>query len=133
MEEKKIKNKNNFPKLRSVIIGISNMERAKKFYISVFGIIIENDESSHYVSAHAVDGTHIELEGDSENRFTNWVKHNVGTYKNTEFVVSDINLFFDTVEKNGGKIVTKPVARPWGGFGGEIADTEGNILAISQK
>ena len=124
---------NNFPQLRSIIIGVSDMERAKKFYISVFGIIIENDESSHYVSAHTFDGIHIELEGNSENRFFNWVKHNVGTYKNTEFVVSDINLFFQTVEKNGGKIITKIVSRPWGGFGGEIADTEGNILAISQK
>lgn len=109
------------------------MERAKKFYTSVFGIIIENDESSHYVSAHTVDGIHIELEGDSENRFLNWVKHNVGTYKNTEFFVPDIELFFETVKKNGGKVITNIVPRPWGGFGGEIADTEGNIIAISQK
>ncbi len=131
MEEKDIKN--NFPQLRSIIIGTSNMERAKNFYTSVFGVVIENDESSHYVSAHLSDGNHIELEGNSENRFSNWVKHNVGTYKNTEFFVPDINLFFQTVEENGGTIITKPVPRPWGGFGGEIADPDGNIIAISQK
>lgn len=123
----------NFPRLGPIVIGTLDMERAKKFYTSVFGITIENDESSHYVNAYAIDGTQIELEGDSEYRFPQWVNHNVGTYKNSEFVVPDIHLFFETVEKNGGKIVTMPVPRPWGGFGGEIADPDGNIFLISQK
>lgn len=109
------------------------MERAKQFYTSVFGITIQNDESAHYVSARTVDGILIELEGDSEHRFPNWVKNNIGTYKNSEFFVPDINLFFETVEQNGGKVITKPVPRPWGGFAGEIADPDGNILLISQK
>ena len=121
-----------FPKLGPIIIGTSDIQIAKKFYTSVFGLVIES-ESPHYVSTRGVDGTHIELEEDSENRFPDWKKHNIGTYKNSEFVVTDINSFLESVEKNGGKIITSPVARPWGGFGAEIADPDGNIFLISQK
>ena len=123
---------NNFPTLGPIIIGTKDIEKAKKFYISTFGLVIEN-ESPNYVSAHGIDGTHIELEEDSENRFPNWKIHNVGTYKNSEFVVQDINLFLKNVEDNGGQIITQATPRPWGGFGAEIADPEGNMFLISQK
>jgi lactoylglutathione lyase len=125
-------NKNNFPKLGPIIIGTSNIEKAKDFYVKVFGIKIEN-ESPNYVSARGVDGTHIELEEDSENRFPNWEKHNIGTYKNSEFSVDEISSFLDSVEQNGGKIISEPKERPWGGYGAEISDPEGNMFLISQK
>ncbi|MDO8482993.1 MAG: VOC family protein [bacterium] len=126
-------NNHNFPTLGPIVIGTTDMERAKKFYTAVFGISILNDESSHYVSARGVDGTHVELEGDSPHRFPDWVKHNVGTYKNSEFFVTDIQAFLQNVEKHGGTTVTKPTPRPWGGFGAEFADPDGNIFLISQK
>ncbi|OGH68655.1 MAG: hypothetical protein A2754_02295 [Candidatus Magasanikbacteria bacterium RIFCSPHIGHO2_01_FULL_47_8] len=125
-------NPNNFPKLGPIIIGTSNMDEAKRFYTAVFGITIERDESPHYVSARGVDGTHIELEADSEHRFPNWIEHNIGTYKNSEFQVVDIHSFLESVERHGGKVVTKAVSRPWGGFAAEIADPEGNMFLISQ-
>lgn len=123
---------NNFPKLGPIIIGTSNIEKAKDFYTKVFGLTIEN-ESSHYVSARGADGTHIEIEQNSDNRFPNWEEHNVGTYKNSEFQVEDIFSFFELVKQNGGKVISEPVTRPWGGYGGEIADPEGNMFLISQK
>ena len=125
-------NKNNFPELGPIIIGTSDIEKAKAFYTKVFGIVVEA-ESLNYVSAKAVDGTHIELEQDSENRFPNWSENNVGTYKNSEFQVGDIFSFFENVEANGGKVISSPVERPWGGYGGEISDPEGNMFLISQK
>jgi len=121
----------NFPKLTSIIIGTSDIQTAKKFYIPVFGLIVEREEP-HYLSARGIDGTHIEIEEYSEHRFSNWKEHNIGTYKNSEFVVNDINSFFENIVRNGGKVITKPVARPWGGFAGEMADPEGNIFLISQ-
>lgn len=125
-------NKDEFPKLGPIIIGTLDIQIAKKFYTSVFGLVIES-ESPHYVSARGVDGTHIELEEDSENRFPDWGKHNIGTYNNAEFVVRDINSFLEKVVKNGGKVINNPAERPWGGFAGEIADPDGNILLISQE
>jgi predicted enzyme related to lactoylglutathione lyase len=123
---------NNFPKLGPIIIGTSNIEKAKKFYSAVFGITIES-EDTNYVSARGVDGTHLELEEDSENRFPRWAERNIGTYKNSEFSVPDINSFLDSVVQNGGKIMSNPVARPWGDMAAEFADPDGNIFLISQK
>ena len=123
---------NNFPKLSSIIIGTSDLERAKEFYVAIFGITIEK-ESENYISALGVDGTHIEIEADTEYRFPNWKEHNIATYKNSEFTVADLNAFLDSVEKNGGKITSQPKTRPWGTIAAEIADPEGNIFLIVQK
>lgn len=125
-------NENNFPVLGPIIIGTADLQKAKNFYTSVFGIRIET-EDAHYVSARGIDGTHIELEEDSENRFPHWVERNIGTFKNSQFTVSDINAFLDTVTRNGGKIVSEPIIRPWGNTTAEFADIDGNIFLISQK
>ncbi len=124
--------KNNFPTRGPIIIGTNDIKRSKEFYIAVFGITIEREDPA-YISAHLTDGTHIELEADSPERFPNWVKHNVGTYKNSEFFVPDIQTFIELVLKHGGRVVVPPVARSWGGFGAEITDPDGNIMPISQK
>ena len=123
---------NNFPKLSSIIIGTSDLERAKKFYVAIFGITIEK-ESENYISALGVDGTHIEIEADTEYRFPNWKEHNIATYKNSEFTVSNIHKFSESVVKHGGKIVSQAKTRPWGTTAAEIADPDENIFLIVQK
>lgn len=123
---------NNFPRLGPIIIGTSNIEMAKKFYTTVFGLTIES-EDANYVSARGVDGTHIELEEDSENRFPHWAERNIGTYKNSEFMVNDIVAFLQKVVDGGGKIISKPTPRPWGGMGAEFTDLDNNIFLVSQK
>ncbi len=123
---------NNFPKLGPIIIGASDLERAKKFYEVVFRLVIENDDQ-HYVSARGIDGTHSELEEDSEKRFPHWKERNIGTYKNSEFQVPNMTLFLEAVVSNGGKVVSQPVSRPWGDICAEFADPDGNIFLVSQK
>jgi len=120
------------PRLGPIIIGTADMERAKRFYTTVFGITIESEESN-YVSARGADGTHIELEMDSENRFPKWAERNIGTYKNSEFHVPNMQSFLESVVAQGGSVVSKPVARPWGDIGAEFADPDGNIFLVSQK
>lgn len=127
-----IENKNNFPTLGPIIIGTIDIEKAKEFYVNVFGLVVE-EESPHYVSARCIDGTHIEIEEDSEERFLNWSEHNVGTYKNSEFYVQDIFSFLETVKLNGGKVISEPKKRSWGNYGAEIQDIDGNIFLIEQK
>lgn len=119
------------PRLGPIIIGVNDIERAKIFYIAVFNIVVEN-QSNHYLSAYLND-THIELEEDSEHRFPHWKKRNVGTYKCSEFIVPDMKLFLQKVQENGGKVLSEPVSRPWGGTNAEIADPDGNIFLISQE
>ena len=115
-----------------VEIPADDPERAKRFYQAVFGVVIEREDGAHYTLARGVDGTRIELEGMSEHRFPGWAERHIGTYKNSEFAVTDIQAFVASVVEHGGRIVTPPVARPWGGFGAEVADPDGNVLPISQ-
>ena len=117
-------------KLGPTIIGVNDIEKAKSFYINVFGIEVK-EQSPHYLSAYLGD-SHIELEEDSPNRFPGWAEHNIGTYKSSEFVVSNIQSFLVDVKNNGGKVLNEPVSRPWEGMNAEITDPDGNIFLISQ-
>jgi len=75
----------NYPVLGPIIIGTTDIGNAKKFYIAVFGLVIDS-ESDNYVSARATDGTRIELEEDSENRFPGWAERNIGSIKIANFM-----------------------------------------------
>jgi predicted enzyme related to lactoylglutathione lyase len=119
-------------KLGPIVIGVQSIEKALPFYTAVFGIRVESRDD-HYLSARLGDGTHIELEEDSPHRFPNWEKHNVGTYKNSEFTVTNMDSLLKTVVNHGGTVVTPKTPRPWGGFGAEISDLDGNIFLISSS
>lgn len=118
-------------KLGPIIIGVNSIDAVKDFYINVFGIEIK-ERSENYLSAYIGD-IHIEIEEDSENRFPNWAKNNIGTYKCVEFTVSDMEVFLKETKAHGGKVVSEPIKRPWGSVTAEIADPEGNIFLISQS
>jgi predicted enzyme related to lactoylglutathione lyase len=119
------------PKLGPIVIGVKDIEKAKEFYVNVFEIEVD-ERSENYLSSH-LGNAHIELEEDSKNRFPDWKKNNVGTYKNSEFIVPDMTAFLKKVTQYGGKVVSTPVKRPWGSISAEIADPDGNIFLISQE
>lgn len=118
-------------RLGPIVIGVKNIEKSKSFYINVFGMVIKY-QSENYLSGLFGD-VHIEIEEHSKNRFPSWAKHNIGTYKNSQFIVSDINELLTLVINNGGKIVNGPKSRPWGSINVEIADPDNNIFLISQE
>jgi predicted enzyme related to lactoylglutathione lyase len=122
----------NFPVLGPIIIGTSDVAKAKLFYIAVFGIVVDR-ESENYVSARMIDGTRMELEEESENRFPQWAARNIGTYKNCEFHVADLILFLKNVVEHGGIVVSAPVIRPWGDVNAEFSDCDGNVFLVSQR
>jgi len=121
----------NKPTLGPIVIGVKNIEKALPFYVAVLEIEVEK-QSPHYLLAH-LNGAPIELEEYSENRFPNWEAHNVGTFKCVEIAVSDMDAFLEKVVEHGGTVITPSTPRPWGGFGAEISDPDGNIFPISQK
>lgn len=114
-----------------IIIGVKDIEKAKIFYLNVFELEIDI-QSHNYLSCYLGD-IHIEIEEDSENRFPNWAKNNIGTYKNSQFIVEDIEVFVTKVVQFGGKVISIPRTQPWGGINAEIADLDGNIFVISQE
>jgi chorismate mutase/predicted enzyme related to lactoylglutathione lyase len=118
-------------KLGPIVIGVKNIEKAKIFYENVFELKIES-QSENYLSCY-LGQTHIEIEEDSPNRFPNWEKHNIETYKNSQFIVENMGDFLKKVVENDGKIISQATNRPWGGITAEIADLDGNIFLISQE
>ncbi|GAB4148782.1 MAG: hypothetical protein OHK0017_11870 [Patescibacteria group bacterium] len=118
-------------KLGPIIIGVKSIEKAKIFYLNVFELTIEG-ESANYLSCHLGDN-HIEIEEDSPNRFPDWPRHNIGTYKNSQFIVENMDNFLSNVVKFGGRIINGPVERPWGGLNAEISNPDDNIFLISQE
>ena len=120
----------NFPTLGPIIVGTTNIVMLLPFYEKVFGLTVDN-QGDNYLMGKLTDGTIMELEEHSEQRFPNWKEHNVGTYKNSEFKVKDIHLFLETVAAHGGKVISQAKQRPWGSWGAEIADPEGNIFLIT--
>ncbi len=120
----------NFPTMWPIIIGSKDAKIAKEFYIKVFWITIQV-EKPNYISARLSDGTHIEIEEDSANRFPNWEKNNVWTYKNSQFMVPNIEKFLKTVVENNWSVVSPIKSKPWWSTA-EIADPEGNIFLIGE-
>jgi predicted enzyme related to lactoylglutathione lyase len=121
-----------YPVLGPIIIGTSDIAKSKKFYMAVFGLVIDR-EHKNYVGARAVDGTRIELEEDSGNQFPNWGARNIGTYKNCEFHVADITSFLQSVVEHGGAVISPPAPRPWGDVNAEFSDCDGNVFLVSQR
>jgi predicted enzyme related to lactoylglutathione lyase len=117
--------------LDSLIIGTKDIESAKLFYQNVFGFVIEN-QSPYYLSGH-IWTTHVEIEEDAPYRFARWAEHNIWTYKNSEFLVSDISEFLWKVTAHGGSIISDTKTMPWWSINAEISDIDGNIFPIHQK
>lgn len=115
----------------SIIIGTRDIESAKEFYVNVFGFVIST-QSEYYLSGY-IWNTHVEIEEDAPYRFTGWVEHNIWTYKNSEFLVSDMSEFLWKVTTYGGSIIINPKVMPWWSINAEIADIDGNIFPIHQK
>lgn len=55
----------------------------------------------------------MEIEEDSPHRLPYWAEGNIGTYKNSEFLVDDIDAFIEKVIAHGGSILTPPRTMPW--------------------
>lgn len=118
-------------KLGPIIIGVRSIEKSREFYEKVFDFK-SSEESPHYLAWH-ISETFIEIEEDSHHRLPYWAEGNIGTYKNSEFLVDDIENFIKKVVTYGGSILTPPRAMPWWGKNAEIEDMDKNIFLISQK
>lgn len=114
-----------------IIIGVRSIEKSRLFYEKVFGFIAK-EESPHYLAGHIWEAF-VEIEEDSPHRLPYWAEGNIGTYKNSEFLVDDLDDFMGKIVTYGGSILTPPRTMPWGWKNMEIADPDRNIFLISQK
>ena len=118
-------------RLWSIIIGVHSIEKSREFYEKVFGFI-PSESSNYYLAGHIWEAF-VEIEEDSPHRLPYWAAGNIGTYKNSEFIVDNIDAFIEKVIAYRGSILTPPRSMPWWGRNAEIADPDKNIFLISQK
>jgi predicted enzyme related to lactoylglutathione lyase len=117
--------------LSSVLIGVSDIMKAKPFYEKVLNA--EFTEVRPPFSCFTMNSIEFNIEENSSERAAGWVERYLGTTKPISFQVDDVNAFLKLVVDNGGKIVAEPRDMPWGWRDAEFADLDGNIFIVEQE
>ena len=114
-------------------IPVNNMGRAKKFYRSIFGWMVENskryyqmvtttplDKSGRPKEPGAINGSLHKRESSADNI-------------SVIIRVPSIDECLEKIEEAGGKIVTKKTQTVNIGFHAEFCDTEDNIIGLWEE
>ena len=118
-------------KLGALLIGVSDLSKAKIFYEKVFGV--ETVEFRPPFMQGKLGNTEINLEEDAPYRIQDWASKNIGTRKSFSFQVEDIFSFIENAEKNGATILEPAKKQDWGWYDAVISDPDGNELLIEQE
>ncbi|MEK6933532.1 MAG: VOC family protein [Nanoarchaeota archaeon] len=113
-------------------VPYDDLERAKKFYIDVFGWKIQSMPEMNYNIVHTVDVDEQQMP-----KYKGAI--NGGMYKRDDLSakgpvivisVQSIDESIKKIEKVGGKIFKSKVSVGQMGFYAQIIDTEGNIIGL---
>ena len=113
-------------------VPYDDLERAKKFYIDVFGWKIQSMPEMNYNIVHTVDVDEQQMP-----KYKGAI--NGGMYKRDDLSakgpvivisVQSIDESIKKIEKVGGKIFKSKVSVGQMGFYSQIIDTEGNIICL---
>ena len=114
-----------------MLIGVTDLNKAKPFYENVFGIVA-TDFRPPFMQAKLGD-TEFNIEEDAEYRMKGWAKHNIGGRKAFSFQVEDIFEFLENAKAYDAIIVEEPIRQQWGWYEAAIADPDGNEFVIEQE
>ena len=118
-------------KISSILIGVSDLNKARPFYEKVFGFSF--DEFRPPFASAMMGNTEFNIEEDAEYREKNWGKKNVAGRKSVTFETDNLDAFLETVVQEGGKVVEGPIRQPWGWHNAVISDLDGNEFVIEQE
>lgn len=118
-------------KLGVLLIGVSDLAKAKPFYETVFGIKT-TDFRPPFMQGELGD-VEFNIEENAPYRSLDWGSKNIGNRKAFTFEVEDIFVFLSEAEKAGAKVVEKPIKQEWGWYDAVIADMDGNEFVIEQE
>lgn len=115
-------------------IPVNDMERAKKFYASIFGWDIEETDHKNYQKATTV-ATDEDCIPKEPGAINGALYSREAPEDSTEITieVSSIEDYLKKVEQSGGKIVTPKTPVKDYGFYAEFSDTENNIVGLWQE
>ncbi len=118
-------------KLSSLLIGVSDLNKARPFYEQVFGVTF--DEFRPPFASFILGGVEFNVEENTPTRSANWAEYHIGTRKQFSFQVDDLEVFLIQAKQAGATIVQQPELKPWGWKEAIIADPDQNEFLIEQE
>lgn len=118
-------------KISSIVIGVSDLKRARPFYEHVLGMVFE--EFRPPFASALLDGVEFNIEENSSDRSSDWGTNYIGGRKPIGFKVEDMDAFLDAAKVYGVRIVVEPHSQPWGWREVVIADSDNNEFIIEQQ
>ncbi len=118
-------------KVSSILIGVSDLNKARPFYEKVFGMKFE--EFRPPFASATLGEIEFNIEENSPDRSPDWTKLYVGGRKQVSFQTDDLDSFLKEATVSGAKIIKEADTKPWGWREAIIADPDGNEFIIEQE
>lgn len=118
-------------KISSILIGVTDLIKARPFYEQVFGFQFK--EFRPPFASASFDGIEFNIEENTNYRSVDWAKNYIGGRKHIAFETNNLEQFLAKAESLGAKITIPPQEKPWGWKEAVIADPDHNEFIIEQK
>jgi predicted enzyme related to lactoylglutathione lyase len=118
-------------KVSSILIGVSDLNKARPFYENVFGM--KFDEFRPPFASATLGDTEFNIEENASYRPSDWSTLYIGGRKQVSFKTDDLDAFLKQAELSGAKIIKEIETKPWGWKESIIADPDGNEFIIEQE
>lgn len=123
------------PRLSFITLGVSDLERSKRFYSDVLGWKPFQDTGG--IVMYKLNGMVLSLYGQHELMEDAQVK---GDSKGSRFTLAqclpspeEVDALFAELKKQGVNITKEPVKVFWGGYSGYFADPDGHLWEIAHN
>lgn len=114
-----------------MLIGVSDLNKARPFYENVFKMEIV-DFRPPFMQGR-LGNIEFNIEENATYRTSDWATKNIGTRKSFTFEVSNIFEFLEKAEKNGARVIEEAKKQEWGWYDAVIADSDRNEFVIEQE
>ena len=117
--------------LSANIIGVSNVEKASKWYADIFGMELVELKPPSFCEMK-LGNNYFLIEKHSPERPVGFQEIPTGVRVSAIIGVDDIKAFIDEIKSKGIKVVHEPMHQSWGGWNAVIQDPDGNEFIIDQ-
>lgn len=116
-------------KLGANLIFVTDIERAKKWYEDVFGMVSKDYRPPEFLEMKLGDSIFY-IETLNDKRAEGFRDIKVGGRHSAVFEVENIRNIITELKKKNVKIIIEPVKQFWGGWNAVIADPDGNEFIL---
>lgn len=118
-------------KVSSILIGVTDLNKARPFYENVFRMKFEEFRPP-FASAILGD-IEFNIEENASYRSPEWSRLYIGGRKHVSFEVDNLSDFIESAKSHGARVVKEIEEKPWGWKEVVIADLDGNEFIIEQE